>query len=142
MHTAKDYILQYAWLIIELRTHTHASDFPVMCLVHSTDEGIEREREKRIDNTHTRKVNTTTRTDVIRKTYMTLFNFFSSSLYVCVRARVRSRRTTFQQNKRCYCCLFHRHQRSSTFRAQGIHTLFSIPSAFSPCLLLSFFCRC
>jgi len=74
------------------------------------------------------------------KTYTTILNFSSSSLCVCVRALVRSRRTTLQQNRRCYHCLFHRHHRSSTFRARD--TLFSVPSAFSPRLLFSFFCRC
>jgi hypothetical protein len=66
------------------------------------------------------------------KTYTTALNF-SSSL-------VRSRRTTLQQNRRCYYCFFHRHHRSSTFRVRD--TLFSIPSAFSPLLLFSFFYRC
>ena len=75
------------------------------------------------------------------KTYTILLNFSSSSLCVCVRTLVRSRRTTLQKNRRCYyCCLFHRHHRSSTFRARD--TLFSVPSAFSLCLLFSFFCRC
>ncbi len=70
-----------------------------------------------------------------------LYSTFLLRRCVYVRALVRSRRTTLQQNRRCYHCLLHRHHRSSTFRARD--TLFSIPSAFSPLLLLfSFFYRC
>ena len=49
----------------------------------------------------------------------------------------------FQQNRRYYdYCFFHRHHRSSTFRAQDTHTHFFLSRPLFRLVFSSFLCRC
>jgi len=81
-HITKDYILQHSLLIIEAHTHMHICMSKFSRYVVPNIEG-----EREHIYTHTRKVNTPTGADAVRKTYTAILNFSSSSLCVCACAR-------------------------------------------------------